>query len=132
MYNNQKNLAWDAQDLHSNWLKIVHVANVTNTVMDAISNIDMNVAFNVNEDILNDKDENDYIHGEHMHLMRVLSQPFQENTDFDTSVGECFANISEAVEDIALLSWLKLLISKGLEPPYNTSTMVVVNITVWG
>ena len=65
-----------------------------------------------------------------MHLTRIISQSLQDNTDLVPSIGECFANISDAVEFSALPTWLQLLVKKELLAPYDSSKINVVSISV--
>ena len=65
-----------------------------------------------------------------MHLSRVISQSVQNNTDIGTSVGESFANISEAIGGIAFPTMANIACEQGLMPPYIGSIIVVVNVTV--
>ena len=76
--------------------EIMHVTGITYTVADAISRFDVDPTCNISEDILKGLDENDNIHGKHMHSIKVFSQSFLDNADLCTSGGECCANISEA------------------------------------
>ena len=41
----------------------------------------MHPTYNVSADILKGQDENEYIHGNHVHLTKVLRQLLQDNTD---------------------------------------------------
>ena len=98
------------------WRPVIH------TVADAISGLNKDPPYQISVDILKGLDENDFIHVKHMHFNRVLSQLFQANTDLSTSERECFANIKEALEDIAFQTRVML--------PHNGSTVEVLNITV--
>ena len=80
--------------------EIVHIAGITNTVVNIIDRLDMDPPYNVSKDILKGLEESDYTHGKHVHLTRVFSQLLQDNSELGTSVGECYETISEAVEDI--------------------------------
>ena len=80
--------------------EIVHIADITNTTANAITRFDMDSICNISKDIFKGLHENDCIHGKHVSLTRTLSQSFQDNTDLGSSEGECFAKISETIEDI--------------------------------
>ena len=79
--------------------KIVHATGITNTVADTISGF-----YHVSEEIPKNLDESDFINDEWIHRPRILSNSFQDNIDLSMNVGECFTNISEALEDIAFLT----------------------------
>ena len=65
----------------------VHLVGITKTVADAISTFDLDLTCNISEDILIGLDENDCIHGKHVHSTRVLSQLLQEHTDSSICTG---------------------------------------------
>ena len=100
-----------------------NITGVAHAVSKAISRLYMNPTCNVNKDILKGLDKNDYIHSQHKHLSWVCTQTFQENIDLCTSVGESFANISDAVEDVAFPTMTEF---KG----WHCFITVWVNITV--
>ena len=80
--------------------KILHIVSITNTVTNATSKLDMDPICKVSEKILKGLKENEYIHGEHMHLTRALSYSSKDNSNLSICIGEYFANVSKAVKDV--------------------------------
>ena len=84
--------------------EILHVASTANSIANAIGRFDMDLTCMVSERILKGLDVNDYIHFIHVNFTRALSSSLQDNAELGSSVLECFANVSEAVEDIAFIT----------------------------
>ena len=71
-------------------------------VAKASSKLNMVPTCHISKDILKGLDDNDFIQRRYVHLTRVLNQWLQDDTNLGTGAGECFTNISETTEDIAL------------------------------
>ena len=80
----------------------MHIKAITNTVTSAIIRLDMDPIFKVSEVFMKGLDENDYIQGKHMNLIKVLSESLQDNTGLSNRLGECFSIVSEDIVFITM------------------------------
>ena len=78
----------------------MHIAGKTNTVFNAISRSDVDPTSTVDKTFLHYICESDNNHGQYLNMTLVFSQSLSGNTDVVISVGQCFKNTVEIIENI--------------------------------